>query len=339
MTGNKILTGTEYISLGLSVLGTVLASATGQIAYATSPLILSLFLNVAGRNNSIKRSSHNVNHQITSVENNLLESDRNYRRSIQKVNDILNEKANNNEIIVQEIKTIQNDLIQLKNSNRANEKYQNIAFIEEKLNLIGQQFNDSFKQQIDDFNKIIKDTRPNYQLIYDRQESRDVLIKALENAQKRIILVCPWITEWGANHELKNGSKGIVIELCEDFLDRGGQLDIGWGHLKDINQKEHISISRDKFIKIASNNKKDWAYNQIKKFMELEKKYQKCNLKLLGTHEKFLVCDRSFAMIGSHNFLTSNCYSSERELGLKTDDKNIIEDFINRFETAPSLDK
>jgi phosphatidylserine/phosphatidylglycerophosphate/cardiolipin synthase-like enzyme len=63
------------------------------------------------------------------------------------------------------------------------------------------------------------------------------------------------------------------------------------------------------------------------------------NLKLLGTHEKFLVCDRTFAMIGSHNFLTSNCHSTEREIGLKTNDKNIIENLIRRFETAPCLDK
>jgi hypothetical protein len=44
-------------------------------------------------------------------------------------------------------------------------------------------------------------------------------------------------------------------------------------------------------------------------------------------------------MIGSHNFLTSNCHSTEREIGLKTNDKNIIEDLIRRFETAPSLDR
>ena len=43
-------------------------------------------------------------------------------------------------------------------------------------------------------------------------------------------------------------------------------------------------------------------------------------------------------MIGSHNFLTSNCHSSERELGLRTNHKNIIEGLIDRFETAPTLD-
>ncbi len=129
-----------------------------------------------------------------------------------------------------------------------------------------------------------------------------------------------------------------MIKYCRNFLNQGGTIDIGWGHLKDIKQTRHISISRDEFLRIVENNNSNWVYSQLEKFIELEKQYPKLNLKLLGTHEKFLVCDCSFAMIGSHNFLTSNCHSSERELGLRTDDKNIIEDLINRFENAPSLD-
>jgi hypothetical protein len=44
-------------------------------------------------------------------------------------------------------------------------------------------------------------------------------------------------------------------------------------------------------------------------------------------------------MIDSHNFLTSSSQSTERELGLKTNDKNIINNLIKRFETAPSLEQ
>ena len=42
-------------------------------------------------------------------------------------------------------------------------------------------------------------------------------------------------------------------------------------------------------------------------------------------------------MIGSHNFLTSSSQSLEREIGLLTNDKNIIGDLINRFEDGISL--
>ena len=42
-------------------------------------------------------------------------------------------------------------------------------------------------------------------------------------------------------------------------------------------------------------------------------------------------------MIGSHNFLTSNCHSDERELGIRINDKNIIEELIDRLENGKSL--
>jgi phosphatidylserine/phosphatidylglycerophosphate/cardiolipin synthase-like enzyme len=56
------------------------------------------------------------------------------------------------------------------------------------------------------------------------------------------------------------------------------------------------------------------------------------NLKVLGTHEKFLVCDRRFAMIGSHNFMSSGASSSEREVGIKTDSPETIDKLIELFD-------
>lgn len=81
-------------------------------------------------------------------------------------------------------------------------------------------------------------------------------------------------------------------------------------------------------------------YSALPKLEAFEQKYPKqFKLKLLGTHKKFLVCDREWAMIGSHNFLTSGAFSSERELGLKTNDLRIIADLIERFESAENLDQ
>ncbi|WP_287275581.1 MULTISPECIES: hypothetical protein [unclassified Okeania] len=46
---------------------------------------------------------------------------------------------------------------------------------------------------------------------------------------------------------------------------------------------------------------------------ELEESYPGLfRLKLLGTHENFLVCDEKFAFVGSHNFLASGEESLER---------------------------
>ncbi|MBD0314746.1 MAG: hypothetical protein ICV86_18455, partial [Microcoleus sp. T3-bin5] len=68
-----------------------------------------------------------------------------------------------------------------------------------------------------------------------------------------------------------------------------------------------------------------------------EKYSDRFKLKLLGTHEKFLVSDNRFAMLGSHNFLTSGVSKREREIGLRTNDSRIIEGLIERFDSAPIL--
>ncbi|MBD1889317.1 phospholipase D-like domain-containing protein [Coleofasciculus sp. FACHB-SPT9] len=76
------------------------------------------------------------------------------------------------------------------------------------------------------------------------------------------------------------------------------------------------------------------------KLENLEQKYpDRFQLKLLGTHEKFIVCDRSWTVLGSHNFLTSGTKSTEREVGLRTNDPRIIRDLIKRFDTAKNLEK
>jgi len=70
-------------------------------------------------------------------------------------------------------------------------------------------------------------------------------------------------------------------------------------------------------------------YDAVPTLEELQAEYSNLlTLKVLGTHEKFLVCDRKFAMLGSHNYLTSHTSSSERELGLKTDSPELIDKLI-----------
>ena len=44
-------------------------------------------------------------------------------------------------------------------------------------------------------------------------------------------------------------------------------------------------------------------------------------------------------ILGSHNFLISDTKSTEREVGLRTNDPRIITDLIKRFDTAKDLEK
>lgn len=112
------------------------------------------------------------------------------------------------------------------------------------------------------------------------------------------------------------------MQKFRDCLNRNCRIDIGWGYLSDRNR---VGIG--------------WWYDALKDLRQLERDYlDQFKLKLLGTHEKFLVCDSTFAMLGSHNMLTSSAQSAEREVGIRTTDPQIIQGLINRFDGAEVQD-
>ncbi|MDF5731128.1 MAG: phospholipase D-like domain-containing protein [Rhizonema sp. PD38] len=125
-----------------------------------------------------------------------------------------------------------------------------------------------------------------------------------------------------------------MIQTFEALLQRNVYIDIGWGHQKDIDKLPFGSGSIRRKLESFS-----YLYNALPKLETLEQKYStQFKLKLLGTHEKFIVYDHSWAMLGSHNFLTSGNNSAEREVGLQTNDPRIITDLILRFDKAKNLE-
>lgn len=153
-----------------------------------------------------------------------------------------------------------------------------------------------------------------YQLVFDRSGSRIVLLEALEQAQERLIIVSPWLN--------RNSIDADLMQKFKDCLNRNCRIEIGWGHLSDRNR---IGIG--------------WRYNALPALRQMERDYPGLfRLKLLGTHEKFLVCDSAFAMLGSHNMLTSSIQSAEREVGIWTTDPYIVQGLIDRFEKAQVVD-
>lgn len=152
------------------------------------------------------------------------------------------------------------------------------------------------------------------QLVFDRSGSRAVLIEALDSATERLIIVCPWLN--------RNSIDANLMQKFRDCLNRNCRIDIGWGYLSDRNR---IGIG--------------WRYDAVRDLRQLERDYPgQFRLKLLGTHEKFLVCDSTLAMLGSHNMLTSSAQSAEREVGIRTTDPDIIQGLIDRFDGAEAQD-
>jgi phosphatidylserine/phosphatidylglycerophosphate/cardiolipin synthase-like enzyme len=183
----------------------------------------------------------------------------------------------------------------------------------------------------------INDERFKYKLIFGRTESRERLREALQDAKERIIMVCPWITDYG----LSDRVKADIMKSLEDNV----KIDVGWGRLTDIEALKE-ALKRDGYIcnlsdtseTLQNHSNRTSLYNAVSQLTDLQQSYPKLlSLKLIGTHEKFLVCDRSWALITSHNFLTSDGRSDEREIGLWTNDESIISQLIDQYDNAPDL--
>lgn len=164
-------------------------------------------------------------------------------------------------------------------------------------------------------------------VIFNRDGSRQILHQALEEAEERLIIISPWLTTTGTNDK--------VISLFEKLLLRDVFIDIGWGILGDLGEIDINALTQGEIVKKMKNIKEKWKYEALDELEKLQNKFPyNFRLKLLNTHEKYLVCDSKFAMVGSHNLLTSDARNNIRETGIYITDNNIIEDLISSFDNA-----
>lgn len=302
----------EYASIGLSCLGTIAAIATQQLAYVSAPLAVSASLSLINR----KRELSKANQQITRLEQSIASDS---RSTIDRLNIIQPSLAtasltptavDDRQVadIYSRISNLDYSIGDLKDHNftltSRLEDYQ-------QYNLIAQT---ALSSALNTHNLVreVVDYAPKYEyeLVVGREQSRQALLEALASVEDRLILVCPWLCHHGFDLEIQNQLENLLI--------KGVTIEIGYGKLSDIEKGKLTGF----------------FYNTLKQATSLANKHPNLKLKLIGTHEKYLVCDRSFAMLGSHNFLTSGV-GEEREIGMRTTDPNLIEKLIERYEQAP----
>ncbi len=161
-----------------------------------------------------------------------------------------------------------------------------------------------------------------YELVFDRPAIRAQLLEAIDTVQHRLILVCPWVSRAGLD--------SILLQKLEGLLQQGVQVEIGWGHLRDIEAGE-FPIRINEHWQLDPMAKRG-LYDALNDLEHLRSQYgDRLQLKVLGTHENFLVCDDSWAMLATHHFLSSSDAIPEREVGLRTTDPKIIQGLIERF--------
>jgi PLD-like domain len=306
----KIASNAEYASIGLSFLGTIAAIATQQLAYISAPLVLSVSLNLLNR----KRELSSANQQIVLLEQQLIIH---HQSTIDQINTLPQSLA-----ITPSAPTADQQIADI---------YSRIGNLDYSIGDL-KDHNFTLTSRLEDYQKYnlliqtalsselnthalvrdITDHSPKYEyeLVLGRNQSRQALLEALSSVESRLILVCPWICHYGFDAE--------VHSKIENLLIKGIMIEIGYGKLSDIE--------KDKLT--------GFLYDRLKQATLLSNKYPNFKLKLIGTHEKYLVCDQSFAMLGSHNFLTSGV-GEEREIGMRTTDPNLIGRLIDRYEQAP----
>lgn len=347
----------EYVSLAGSVAGSVAAVASQQVLYAAAPLTLALSLSLANRQQfhptqqqttaalaDVRQVVQSLHHQVQSQIDQLSQQLRDLPTSA-KV-DRLDGTVNQLKTVIQALDQKQKGLdtqqrilhCQLEcEVNTLTSLQGQVEELAATAGTLVSQSQDKAQEAVlrwaSEINQRLQELRPyDYHLVSNRNESRNVLLEALESAQSHLIVVCPWLTRTSINEQ--------VIQKFRAILNRNGQIDIGWGHLSDTGLSQPTQVSRQQLLYAVSRKNQGWKYNALPELEQLEQEYQgRFRLRLLGTHEKYLVCDRCFALLGSHNFLTSGTSSSEREVGLLTNDPRIIEDLIQRFERAENLER
>jgi tetratricopeptide (TPR) repeat protein len=202
--------------------------------------------------------------------------------------------------------------------------------VENAIRSIPNQVNETVEVQIAEINQLLKTIQPyEYELIINRKGSRSEILNAVQLAKKRLIIVCPW-----PHYGIHLNNKELICYFKAFIENRMGRIDIGWGHYQDIKSVQDKPGSLRQKLKTYSN-----LYSGLNDLEKLEAAYPgRFELKLLGTHEKFFVCDHKFAMLGSHNFLTSGDKSPEREIGIRTTDPRIIEGLINLFQNGRNIE-
>lgn len=328
----------EYAAIGFSALGTVVALATQQLIYLATPLTLSLAISLSNRQREIAKcnmriasleQSHSTNSQATLQEIKAIKSmnlDKSDVLSLITGTDLMSkpviEDSSHIPNIYDRIDNLDSSLLTLHDfSMKLDEKVSISAAMDEDVDKIIQQKVDKSIQEQFEIIKLILPQKYFYKLIHGRDGSREVFIDALKQAEKSLFLICPWITKYAIDSE--------VEQLIESALQRGVCINVGWGHLKDVENRRS-QLSKEKLLR-SSNSK--WMYNAVHMLYDLKNKYPDLlNIKVLGTHEKFLVCDQKFAMLGSHNFMTSGISSSEREIGIKTNNVEVIYDLVELFD-------
>jgi tetratricopeptide (TPR) repeat protein len=148
---------------------------------------------------------------------------------------------------------------------------------------------------------------------------RALLDAALAQTNERIIIVSPYPTP--------ETFDAALLEQFETVLQRGAQIDIGWGHLVDEHQ---VRLPRCLHQPMIDLNGQGFLPRLLQQLAQLKQRYrQQFRFKILGTHENFVVCDLDFAAFGIFPIPGA---TSAGGVALRNDDPLVVQSLIDHFD-------
>lgn len=149
------------------------------------------------------------------------------------------------------------------------------------------------------------------------EEHRAVLERAIREARQEIIVISPWLNRRTCDDALCNlfanaVSRNVAVRIGFGITERVGDLDLGRHH---ANAQKVIRAMKTAVSRAASAEQAS--------LLDIQR--------TSDTHEKILVCDRSFAVIGSFNWLS---YRGEMDCGYRREASVILRDPASVAELA-----
>ncbi|MGC9504012.1 hypothetical protein [Baaleninema sp.] len=167
-----------------------------------------------------------------------------------------------------------------------------------------------------------------YQLV--SEDASPYLFKALETAKEQVAIVSPGLPHQGAHSDR-------FLAKLEDALAQKIFVSIGWGRRADIGKARGTSrpiALKDGGWRYQVERDPQGFYGLLPHLLELKKRYKRLNLKLFGTADRLVACDRDWALLGGQHLL---CHGEEEEVGLYTTDPHVVSDLVDRFDLVPQL--
>ena len=128
------------------------------------------------------------------------------------------------------------------------------------------------------------------------EEHRHLLLTAIRQSSSELTLVSAWIDPVAFDNEVR--------QAIADAIARGSTVRIAWG--MGVRGKRHSDSARNK-------TKGEQAIRELKRLIPRDKK-DMLIVRLVETHEKFIICDEQFCVAGSFNWLS---YRGRRDSGYR----------------------